>query len=104
MAELSLSDLVSKLSTNPARIFGLYPRKGILAIGSDADVVLYDPEPEGTISHKDLHYVADYSPYEGIRVKGKVCMTISRGEIIYRYGEFLGKAGRGQFIPGQPLS
>jgi dihydropyrimidinase len=104
MAELSLSDLVSKLSTNPARIFGLYPRKGILAIGSDADVVLYDPEPEGTISHKDLHYVADYSPYEGICVKGKVRMTISRGEIIYRDGEFLGKAGRGQFIPGQPLS
>jgi dihydropyrimidinase len=99
-----VAKIVDLMTANPALIFGLYPRKGILAIGSDADVLLYDPEPEGTISHKNLHYVADYSPYEGMRVKGQVRMTVSRGEIIYRDGAFPGKAGRGRFIPGQPFS
>jgi dihydropyrimidinase len=96
--------IVDLMTANPALIFGLYPRKGIVAAGSDADIVLYDPEPEDTISHKDLHYVADYSPYEGMRTKGKVRMTLSRGEIIYRDGVFLGKPGRGRFIPGKPFT
>ncbi|MBN1428286.1 MAG: dihydropyrimidinase [Anaerolineae bacterium] len=99
-----VAKIANLMTVNPARIFGLYPRKGILAAGSDADVVLYDPLPESTISHKNLHYVADYSPYEGMRVKGKVRMTLSRGEIIYRDGEFLGKTGRGRFIHSQPYS
>ncbi|MBN1313067.1 MAG: dihydropyrimidinase [Anaerolineae bacterium] len=99
-----VTKIANLMTASPARIFGLYPRKGALQVGSDADVVLYDPEPEGTISHKDLHYVADYSPYEGMRVKGKVQMTISRGEIIYRDGQFLGKPGRGRFVPGQVTS
>lgn len=99
-----VAKIVDLMTANPALIFGLYPRKGILAAGSDADVVLYDPLPESTVSHKDLHYIADYNPYEGMRVKGKVRMTLSRGEIIYRDGKFLGKAGRGRFIPGQPFS
>jgi dihydropyrimidinase len=99
-----VAKIVDLMTANPALIFGLYPRKGILAVGSDADVVLYDPLPEGIVSHKNLHYVADYSPYEGMRTKGKVCMTLSRGEIIFRDGEFLGKTGRGRFIPGKPFS
>jgi dihydropyrimidinase len=96
--------IVDLMTANPALIFGLYPRKGILAAGSDADIVLYDPEPEGTISHKDLHYVADYSPYEGMRIKGKVRMTLSRGEIIYRDSEFPRTPGRGRFIAGKPFT
>jgi dihydropyrimidinase len=95
-----IAKIANLMTVNPAQIFGLYPRKGILRVGSDADIMLYDPEPEDVISHKDLHYVADYSPYEGMRTKGRVRMTLSRGEIIYRDGEFLGKPGRGRFIPG----
>lgn len=97
-----VTGIASLMTANPARIFGLYPRKGVLAAGSDADVVLYDPAPEGTISHKNLHYAAGYSPYEGMPIKGEVRMTISRGEIVYRDGEFLAKASRGRFVPGQP--
>jgi dihydropyrimidinase len=98
--------LVQKLCSNPAKIFGRYPRKGALNVGSDADVVLYDPEPEGTISHEDLHYLAGYSPYQGMRVKGQVVMTLSRGEVVYQRGaedEFPVKPGRGQFVPGDPF-
>jgi len=102
--DFTLSTLVRKLCENPARIFGLYPQKGALKVGSDADVVLYDPQPDGVIHHKDLHYVAGYSPYEGMPVKGKVRATISRGEVVYRDGDFPAKAGRGKFVMGQPFS
>jgi dihydropyrimidinase len=105
--DFDLPNLVQKLCSNPARIFGLYPGKGALNIGSDADVVLYDPEPEGEISHENLHYLAGYSPYEGMPVRGRVVMTLSRGEVVYRYGVedvFAGaKPGRGQFVPGDPF-
>lgn len=99
-----VAKIIDLMTANPALIFGLYPRKGILAAGSDADIVLYDPVPEGTINHTDLHYVAGYSPYQGMRTKGKVRMTLSRGEIIYHDGKFPGKPGRGRFIPGKPFS
>jgi dihydropyrimidinase len=91
------------MTANPARIFGIYPRKGALQVGSDADIVLYDPRPDGVIHHQDLHYLAGYSPYEDMRVKGKVHMTISRGEVIYQEGDFPASVGRGQFVPGQPV-
>jgi dihydropyrimidinase len=100
----TLQTLVRKLCENPAKIFGLYPQKGTLLPGSDADVVLYDPNPEWTISHANLHYLAGYSPYEGMAAKGKVHTTISRGEIVYQNGEFKAKPGRGQFVKGQPFS
>lgn len=104
--DFNLTTLVRKLCSNPAKLFGLYPRKGALNVGSDADAVLYDPRPEGEIHHADLHYLAGYSPYEGMRVKGRVVTTLSRGEVIYRYGaedEFPVAAGRGQFVPGDPF-
>jgi dihydropyrimidinase len=105
--DFHLPDLARMLCHNPARLFGCYPRKGALNVGSDADVVLYDPQPEGTITHKNLHYLAGYSPYEGMPVKGRVVMTISRGAVIYRYGEddpfAEAKPGRGQFVPGAPF-
>ncbi len=106
--EFSLPTLVSKLSSTPARIFGLYPRKGALRVGSDADIVLYDPQPDGRIAHRDLHYLAGYNPYEGMFVKGRVVITLSRGEVVYQYGAadpFAGAAkGRGQFVPGAAFS
>jgi len=98
------TDLVRMLCENPARLFGIAPRKGFLAPGSDADIVLYDPASERVVHHRDLHYLAGYSPYEGMRVKGEVRMTISRGEIVYRNGEITGISGRGQFVPGAPFS
>lgn len=101
---IALEDMVYMLCENPARLFGLYPRKGTLIPGRDADVVVYDPTPEGQIHAADLHYLAGYTPYEGMHVQGKVLMTISRGEIIYRDGEITGKPGRGRFVPGEPFA
>src|SRR5574341_719311 len=103
--EFALSTLAYKLCGTPARIFGLYPRKGVLRVGSDADIVLYDPQPESRIAYRELHYLAGYSPYENLPVKGRVMMTLSRGEIVYRYGQAdpLANAtkGHGQFVPGK---
>lgn len=103
-ARIELADLVRMLCENPARLFGLAPKKGFLQPGSDADIVLYDPLVEKVIHHEALHYLAGYSPYEGMRVKGEVRMTVSRGEIVYRDGAILGGAGRGRFVPGKPFS
>jgi dihydropyrimidinase len=94
--------IVRLMTANPARIFGIYPQKGVLQVGSDADVVLYDPRPEAIVRHQDLHYLAGYSPYEGMKVKGKVRTTISRGEVIYQDGAFPSQAGRGQFVHARP--
>jgi len=96
---MSLPQMAAMLSTNPARLWGLWPRKGNLLPGADADIVVYDPRPEGTIRAEDLHHLAGYTPYEGMRVQGRVEVTISRGQVIYREGRFLGRKGRGRFIP-----
>jgi dihydropyrimidinase len=101
---IQVTDLVRLLCENPARLFGIAPQKGFLEPGSDADIVLYDPGVERTLHHQDLHYLSGYSPYEGMPVKGGVKTTIARGEVIYRDGEILGKAGRGRFVPGAPFS
>jgi dihydropyrimidinase len=98
---LALSHLAALLSANPARVWGLWPRKGALLPGSDADIVIYDPAPEGVIRAADLHHLAGYTPYEGLRVRGRVKATISRGHVIYRDGRFLGRKGRGEFV-GRP--
>jgi len=95
---LTLPQLVALLSTNPARIWGLWPRKGALLPGSDADLVIYDPAPEGIAAAENLHHRAGYTPYEGMRVQGRVRATISRGSIVYREGQFVGRRGRGQFV------
>jgi dihydropyrimidinase len=95
---LTLPQLAALLSANPARIWGLWPRKGVLLPGSDADVVIYDPKPEEVICADDLHHLAGYTPYEGMRVRGRVKATISRGRVVYREGQFVGRKGRGQFV------
>ncbi|MEE8566718.1 MAG: dihydropyrimidinase [Candidatus Bipolaricaulota bacterium] len=86
------------LCEGPARINGLYPRKGTLSIGSDADLVIFDPKKEWMIHAKDLHMATDFSPYEGVGVRGAVEMTISRGRVVYADGQFQGERGWGQFI------
>jgi len=96
---LELTDLPRLLSEGPARVNGIYPRKGSLSIGADADVVIFDPDVEWTIHAKDLHMHTDFSPYEGMQVRGAVDTTISRGRIVYTDGEFQGEKGWGRFIP-----
>jgi dihydropyrimidinase len=96
--QVTLPQLVAMLSTNPARVWGLWPRKGALLPGSDADIVIYDPEPNGTIVAGALHQLAGYTPYEGMRTQGLVRATVSRGVVVYRDGQFVGRKGRGKFI------
>ncbi|CAM5460016.1 dihydropyrimidinase [Streptomyces avidinii] len=83
----------------PARMFGLYPQKGTIAPGSDADIVLYDPHAEQVISAETHHMNVDYSAYEGKRITGRVDTVLSRGELVIDQREFTGRAGRGAFVP-----
>src|SRR5215475_3934673 len=96
---IDLNTFVAVTATNAAKIYGLYPRKGTIAVGSDADIAIWDPIREETITKDMLHDRMDYTPYEGFKVKGWPVTTISRGEVICRDGKPAGKAGRGQFLP-----
>lgn len=89
--------------TGPARRFGLDPQKGTLAIGADADVVIFDPRRRVTLGHEMLHQNVDYAPYEGWEVQGYPTTVLSRGEIIVHDGQFLASAGRGNFLRARPL-
>lgn len=95
---LSLPKIVDILCESPARLWGLWPSKGTLQPGADADIVVYDPAEEKQIRSEELHYSGDYTPYEGIAVRGAVKATIARGQIIYRQGRFTGRRGRGRFV------
>lgn len=95
---LSINDLVRISSEHCARTFGLYPQKGSISIGADADLVIFDPKLKWVIRAGDLHMNTDFSPYEGREINGKVEHTLSRGELIVKNGSFCGKAGRGHFI------
>ena len=95
---VSLNRWVELISTNPAKLFGMYPRKGAIAIGSDADIVIWDPDKEHTISAKTHHMNVDYSMFEGKKVKGNAETVLSRGEVIVQNNEFKGKKGRGNFV------
>ncbi len=100
---IGVNRFVDVVSTAPAKLFGLYPKKGSISVGADADLMVIDPEREVTISYKDLHENVDYTPYEGMRVKGYPVMTISRGEVIVEEGVFMGQRGRGRFLRRKPV-
>ncbi len=91
---LSLNQFVNLTSTAAAKRFGIYPQKGLIAPGADADLVLFDPDCEVTITAETLHQNCDYTPYEGLRVKGWPRTVISRGEVIVRDGHFVGAEGQ----------
>jgi dihydropyrimidinase len=95
---ITLNRWVEITSTAPAKMFGMFPRKGTIAPGSDADIVIWDPEKEYTISVKTHHMAVDYSMYEGKKVKGNTDVVISRGEVIMEKEKFFGKPGRGNFV------
>ena len=89
-------------STGPAKMFGLFPRKGTIAVGSDADLVLWDTGKEVTLSVKTHHMRVDYNPYEGRVVKGAPVTVLSRGDVIVDNDVYVGARGRGQFLKRVP--
>ena len=101
---ISLNRFVELTSTSPARIFGLFPKKGTIAPGSDADIVIFDPEGRQRLSAKSLHMNVDYNPYEGREVTGVTHTVLSRGRVIIDNGTFVGRAGAGSFIKRSPRS
>jgi dihydropyrimidinase len=98
LGRLSLNRFVELVATTPAKLFGLYPRKGTLAAGSDADIVVWDPQADHTITAKTHHMRVDYSMFEGFTVKGNARLVMSRGEVLVDDGSYLGRPGRGQFL------
>jgi dihydropyrimidinase len=96
--KFSANRFVQLVSTAPAKLFGLYPRKGTVAVGSDADLILFDADEEQTISVNTHHMRVDYSMFEGTRVKGVTKTVLSRGRVIVENGKFVGKIGAGEFL------
>jgi dihydropyrimidinase len=96
---ISLNDFVAFTATNHAKIYGLYPKKGTIAVGSDADIVIWDPERSMTISQSVLHHGSDYTPYEGIAVTGWPVSTMVRGAFVVRDGKLVGAKGAGAYVP-----
>ncbi|MBL8150546.1 MAG: dihydropyrimidinase [Blastocatellia bacterium] len=96
--KISINRFVEIVSTSPAKIFGLFPKKGTIAVGSDADIVIFDPNEEMTISATTHHMNVDYSCYEGFKVKGVTKTVLSRGKVIIEDGNYLGTPGDGQFL------
>jgi dihydropyrimidinase len=95
---ISLNRFVELTATSPAKIFGLFPRKGTIAPGSDADIVIFDPNRTMRLSAKTHHMKVDYNPYEGREVTGATDTVVSRGKIVIENGKFVGRAGSGVFL------
>ena len=96
--EISLPRWVEITSATPARMFGLYPRKGVIQPGADADIVIYNPAARQTLSVATHHMNVDYSAYEGMEITGQVETTLSRGQVVINAGEYQGRAGHGRFL------
>jgi dihydropyrimidinase len=96
--KISVNRFVELTSTSAAKLFGLFPRKGTIAVGSDADIVIFDPNREETISAATHHMNVDYSAYEGMKVKGVTETVLSRGRVIIEGGKYTGRAGDGEFL------
>ncbi len=99
---LDLNQFVDCGSTQAAKLFGLYPRKGTIAVGSDADLVVYDPKYKGKISQKTQTINVDYSAFEGWEIKGRPAVVTVRGEVAVKDGKFIGKVGRGKLLKREP--
>ena len=92
----------STASTRAAKLFGLFPRKGTIQPGSDADLVVYDPGYRGTISVKTQLMNVDYNPFEGMAIEGRPSAVTARGQVAARDGKFVGQVGRGKFLEREP--
>ena len=100
---ISINRFVDLVSTTPAKLFGLYPEKGTVAVGSDADLVVFDPKERFTITAKSNHQNVDYTPYEGYKGKGVPRMVIAQGKVLVKGGKFLGQPGQGRYIKRKPF-
>jgi len=99
---LDLNTFVDAASTQAAKLFGLYPRKGTIQAGSDADLVVYDPGYRGKISAATQLMAVDYSAYEGWEIEGRPSLVTVRGQVQVREGQFVGNLGHGQFLAREP--
>jgi len=99
---ITLNRFVELVSTRPAKIFGLYPRKGSITVGADADLLIWNPQAKWTISAKTHHMNVDYNPYEGREVTGLPEQVLLRGKVVVKDRKFIGKVGQGEFIARQP--
>lgn len=99
---INMNRLIDLVSTSPAKLFGLYPAKGTVAVGSDADLVVFDPKERFTITAKTNHQNVDYTPYEGYKGRGAPRVVISRGRVLVKEGRFLGRPGQGRYIKRRP--
>ena len=95
---MTMSDVVRLVSANPAKLFGIYPRKGSLEVGTDADITIFDPNERWTLEDEKMHSASHYTPYRHFGVHGKVKATILRGSVIMENGEYFGRTGEGRFI------
>ena len=95
---LDLNSFVAFSATNHAKIYGLYPRKGTIAIGSDADIAVWDPKRKVTIRHDLIHDGSDYTPYEGLEVTGWPVLTMVRGRVVVDDGRLVGAKGYGSYL------
>ena len=99
---LTLNRFVDLVSTTPAKTFGLYPDKGTIAIGSDADLLIWDPAAELTVTKSALHQNVDYTLYEGKKIVGVPDTVTLRGEVIVEKRQYVGQPGTGRFLPRRP--
>jgi dihydropyrimidinase len=93
---------VSVASTNAAKLFGLFPRKGTIQLGSDADLVIYDPDYRGKLSHAAQQSAVDYNAFEGFEISGRPAVVTLRGKVMVRDGTFVGPEGQGRFLKRTP--
>ena len=98
---ISLNRFVELVSTTPAELFGMYPSKGEMAVGSDADIVIWDPNADHNISAATHHMRVDYSMFEGFHVRGNAKIVVSRGDVIVENDKFVGRTGRGRYLRRQ---
>jgi dihydropyrimidinase len=99
---ITMNRFVELCSTTPAKMFGIFPRKGTIAVGSDADIVVFDPNKKTTLSVKTLHMNVDYNPYEGRTVQGSPSAVICNGEVVVEGDQFVGRKGAGRFLRRGP--
>jgi dihydropyrimidinase len=100
--KLSLTRMVDVFATAPAKFYGMYPRKGSLAVGGDADIIVFDPGWEGTISVKTSKQGVDFNAYEGFKQKGRPDQVYLRGQLVVDKGKYVGRPGQGKWIDRQP--
>jgi dihydroorotase-like cyclic amidohydrolase len=96
---ISLERLIQLTSENPAKIFNVYPQKGAILVGSDADLVIVDMKKEGELNEEKVHTKCGWNPYSGMKIKGVPEQTIVRGNVVMENGEIIGKPGYGKYIP-----